>query len=139
MDQRLIEAPYPMQSHLGFKMHLWEEDHAIFHLPLEPFLMNRYGIPHGGVHAVLLDTVMGFAGCYTGDPDHRRFAMTLSMNVNFLGRPEGKLLIGEARRTGGGKTIYFAEGSVADESGNLVATGTGTFRYNNSPFASKRS
>ena len=56
------EAPYPLQSHLGFVLKEWKEDFCSLELPLEPFLMNRFGIPHGGVHAVLLDTVMGYAG-----------------------------------------------------------------------------
>ena len=123
------EAPYPLQSHLGFVLKEWKEDFCNLELPLEPFLMNRFGIPHGGVHAVLLDTVMGYAGCYTGDVASPRFTITLNLNVSFLAQSRGKLLFAEARRTGGGRRIFFAEGQVHDDTGQLVATGTGTFRY----------
>ncbi|NBT39710.1 MAG: PaaI family thioesterase [Alphaproteobacteria bacterium] len=138
MDATLIEPPYPMQAHLGFEMHEWNTDEAIFHLPLQHHHMNRYGIPHGGLYALLLDTVMGYAGCYTGDRDAPAFAMTLNMNVSFLGRPVGNKLICRATKIGGGRKIFFAEGTVKDELGNMVATGTGTFRYNNSPYATQR-
>ena len=129
LDPALVEPPYPFQALMGMRMTGWSEDWARFELPVRPELGNRYGIPHGGVYAVLLDTVMGFAGCWTGDPDRPRLAMTLSLTTSFLGRPEGELMIGEGRRTGGGRSTFFAEGTIRDGAGNLVTTGTGVFRY----------
>ncbi|MBD3679828.1 MAG: PaaI family thioesterase [Rhodobacteraceae bacterium] len=129
LNPDLIEPPYPLQAHLGFTITGWEQDFARFELPLTPPLMNRYGIPHGGIYAVLLDTVMGFSGSYTGDPERKVLAMTLSLNTNFLSRPVGEILIGEGRRTGGGKSTFFSEGIIRDETGLTVATGTGVFRY----------
>jgi uncharacterized protein (TIGR00369 family) len=129
LDPNLVEGPYPLQHHLGFRMAAWQPDYCRFELPLAPFLMNRYGIPHGGIHATLLDTVMGFAGCFTGDRNAPRLAMTLSLNVNYLGRSEGVLLIGEGRRTGGGRATFFASGEVRDDRGALIANGSGVFRY----------
>lgn len=128
MDPKLIEEPYPLQAHLGWRMLDWSEGYSKFELPLEPFLMNRYGIPHGGVYATLLDTVMGYCGSYTGDPENRRLAMTLSMTVNYLSRPTGTKLIGEGRVSGGGAKTFFAEGVVTDDTGEKVATASGTFR-----------
>ena len=128
LDPRLVEGPYPLQEHIGMRMTGWSEGFAQFELPLEHFLMNRYGIPHGGVYAMLLDTVMGHSGSYTGDPERRSMAMTLTMNVNFLSRPKGKLLIGEGRMTGGGAKTFFSESVIHDETGEKVATGTGAFR-----------
>jgi uncharacterized protein (TIGR00369 family) len=84
------------------------------------------------MHATLLDTAMGFAGCYTGDPERAQMALTLSLTVNYLGQARGALLIADARRTGGGKSTYFAEATVRDETGALIATGTGVFRYRRS-------
>jgi uncharacterized protein (TIGR00369 family) len=129
LNLALIEEPYPLQAHLGFVMTGWSEGYSRFELPLAPFLMNRFGIPHGGVHAMMLDTVMGFCGCYTGDPDDRQMAMTLSMTVNFMAQAQGKIMIGEGRVTGGGRKTFFAAGTVTDETGITIATGTGVFRY----------
>ena len=123
------ETPYPLQAHLGFVLRDWKEDFCHLELPLEPFLMNRFGIPHGGVHAVLLDTVMGYAGCFTGDANAQRYTVTLNLNVSFLAQSRGKIFFADGRRIGGGHRIFFAEGQVKDETGELVATGTGTFRY----------
>jgi len=81
---------------------------------------------------VLLDTAMGYAGCYTGDPAQKRMAMTLSLTVNFISRPRGALLIASASKRGGGRRTFFADGEVHDETGELIATGSGSFRYRQS-------
>jgi uncharacterized protein (TIGR00369 family) len=123
------EPPSGLQDHLGYRLIAWSSDFAQVELPMTPCIANRQGLPHGGIHATLLDTTMGFAGCYTGDPERRQMALTLSLTVNYLGQAQGARLIAEARRTGGGKSTFFAEGTVRDESGAIVATGTGVFRY----------
>ena len=71
---------------------------------------------------------MGFAGCYTGDPQVKQNALTLSMTVNYLGRATGTRLIAEAHVTGGGKSTYFAQGTVRDDTGTLVVEGSGVFK-----------
>lgn len=129
LDPNLVEAAYPMQAHLGMKMTGWRDGWAQFELPIAAHLMNRHDNPHGGAHATLIDTVMGYAGCYTGDPEDRQMCLTLSLNVQYLSRPRGSVLIGEGRKTGGGKSTFFAEATVMDETGELIATGSGVFRY----------
>jgi len=129
IDPALIEDPYPFQQHLGFRITDWREDFARFELPVAAHLGNRYNIPHGGVYASLIDTAMGFAGCYTGSRNDRRLAMTLSLNVNFLAQPKGTLLIAQGQRTGGGRKTFFAEAVIFDDTGIKVATGSGAFRY----------
>jgi uncharacterized protein (TIGR00369 family) len=132
LDPALIEAASALQTHLGYEMTGWAQDQARIELPLLPYLMNRQGLPHGGMHATLLDTAMGYAGCYTGDPARRQMALTLSLTVSYLAQAQGTRLIAEARRTGGGKTTFFAQGTVRDDTGALIATGTGVFRLRQS-------
>lgn len=129
LDDVLREEPYPLQNLLGYEMTGWKDGWSRFNQPIIPQLTNRHGIVHGGVYSVLLDSVMGHAGCYTGDPEQRVMAITLSLNVNFLSRPKGKVLIAEGWRTGGGKSSFFTEGKIHDETGELIATGTAVFRY----------
>ncbi|MEO1066721.1 MAG: PaaI family thioesterase [Pseudomonadota bacterium] len=129
----IIEDPYHFQRLIGFRMVEWTAEKVVLHLPFEEKHTNRYGIPHGGVHALLLDTALGYAGCYTGDPDNKKLAMTLSITVSYLSRPKGTLLITEASKTGGGKSTFFAEGHIVDETGELIAKATGTFRYRRGP------
>ncbi|PTW54349.1 uncharacterized protein (TIGR00369 family) [Breoghania corrubedonensis] len=129
-DIPLIEEPaYPFQQLLGFGMTGWKENWARFELPLRETFNNRHGIPHGGIYAAMLDTVMGYAGCYTGDLEKRRTAITLSLTTNYLSRPKGSILIAEGWRTGGGNSTYFAEGRISDETGEILAQGNAVFRY----------
>ncbi|MEX3014796.1 PaaI family thioesterase [Gymnodinialimonas hymeniacidonis] len=127
----LKERSYPLQRHLGYRLMSWSEGEATVEQPMLTHLENRQGLPHGGVHATLLDTAMGYAGCFTGDPDAKQMALTLSLNVNYLSRPSEACtrLIATARMTGGGRSTFFAEGEVREETGELIATGTGVFRY----------
>ncbi|MBC7133452.1 MAG: PaaI family thioesterase [Roseovarius sp.] len=129
--ERLLqgEPPSGFQTHLGYRLLTWEPDFARMELPTGQHITNRQGLPHGGIHATLLDAAMGFAGCHTGDPARRQMALTLSLTINYLGQAQGARLIVEARRTGGGRTTFFAEGTVRDANGTTVATGTGVFRY----------
>ncbi|MFW2543357.1 PaaI family thioesterase [Primorskyibacter sp. 2E107] len=129
MDDRFLEDPYAWQNHIGMKMRDWSDGYAAFELPLAPFIMNRHGNPHGGAHASLLDTVMGYAGCWTGDPERAQMCLTLSLTVQYLSRPRGEIFIATGHKTGGGRSTFFAEGAVHDETGELIAKGTGTFRY----------
>ena len=125
----MIEDPYPFQRLVGFEITEWSADGCRLELPLRDDLGNRYGLPHGGVHATLLDTAMGFAGSWTGSEAERRMAMTLALNVQYLSRPRGEMLIARGWKTGGGRSTFFAEGVVEDDTGEVIAKGTGTFRY----------
>ena len=128
----MIEDPYPFQKLVGFTITDWSADGCRLELSLRADHGNRYGLPHGGIHATLLDTCMGFAGGWTGDPENRLMAMTLALNVQYLSRPRGETLIATGWKTGGGRSTFFAEGAVTDEIGELIAKGAGTFRYRRS-------
>ena len=116
------------QTHIGYALTEWRQDFAQVEAPIAPFMKNRQGIPHGGVHATLLDTAMGFAGCYPGDGRTRQLALTLSLTVNYIAQARGTRLIATSTVTGGGRTTFFAESRLTDDTGTLIATATGTFR-----------
>lgn len=118
---------------LGARMTGYGPDHARFELDLGPQHLNPMGIPHGGVYATILDTTLGSAGCWEGNPDTFRPSVTLNLTVNYLARPQGTRLICEARRVGGGKSIYFSEGEIRDDTGVVLARASGTFRVMTPP------
>ena len=128
-DPIAAEAPYPYQDLIGFRLTAWSEGHARIELDLAEAHTNRHGIPHGGVHAGLLDTALGFCGCWCPWPGRVRRAMTLSLTVNYVGQPHGRRLIAEARQTGGGRKSYFGAGELTDETGALIATATAVMRW----------
>jgi uncharacterized protein (TIGR00369 family) len=115
-------------AYLGARKTAFEDGYARFELTLAGNHLNPHGIPHGGVYATLLDTTLGSAGCWDGRPDRYRPAVTLNLNVSFVDRPRGTHLICEGRRVGGGKSVFFSEGSIQDDTGRVVARATGTFK-----------
>lgn len=129
MDKQFYEAPYAYGAHMGWDMVEWSDGFARFEMPVRSFHLNRHDNLHGGTHASLLDTVMGYAGCWTDVPDQRQMCLTLNLNVQFVSRSDRPLLIAEGRKTDGGASIFFAEGCVRDDQGLVLARATGVFKY----------
>ena len=120
----------PFADVIGYALPQWCDDRAVVTLDVEARHMNRSGVLHGGVIATVIDAACGFAGCYRAPPQRSRRAMTLSLHTQFLGPVDvGARSSAEARRTGGGRQIFFASCDVTDQDGRLVARGDGTFKY----------
>ena len=119
----------PMQALFDLHLETWEPDRAVFAYQIRPEHLNRRGRLHGGVLAMLLDTASGYCGCFTSVPGGRVDAVTLSLTTNFVSSVREGRLLAEARRTGGGRSVFFAEAYVRDEAGRLIASSTGTFKY----------
>jgi uncharacterized protein (TIGR00369 family) len=85
---------------------------------------NLQGLVHGGLVAALADTACGLAVRTAVEPGRRH--VTVQLNVHYLAaaRPGRILAHGRAVRVGG--TLAYAEASVTDETGTLVAKGQAT-------------
>ncbi len=119
----------PFQHLMGYRLESWAPDYAALRYEVAPVHLNRTGRLHGGVLATLLDTAAGYAGCHSETPGERRAAVTLTLSVNFVSAVNAGSLLIEARRTGGGRSIYFADASAKDAQGKLNATASGSFKY----------
>lgn len=128
-DPLAQEGGYPFQRLVGFEIVEWSQGYARVELDLAEKHGNRYGLPHGGVHAALMDTAAGFAGSFCPWPGRKRRAMTLSMTINYLGQAKGGKMIAEARVTGGGRKSFFSTVDLRDELGNPLAQGVFTMRW----------
>lgn len=115
---------------LGYQLVRWQADEADVALLVEKRHLNRSGLMHGGVLCTLLDTACGYAGCYVAIPGRRRRALTLSLNTQFIGAGRlGMRLLATGRRTGGGRSIFFSRAEVRDETGVLIGSAEGAFKY----------
>lgn len=115
---------------LGGRLVDWSADLARTELTLRPELMNSQGIVHGGVYCAFLDFTCGMAGLYVPQDAPRKTCVTLSLTTNFVGAMRDGTLYGTGRRIGGGRSIFYAEAQLHDDSGALAATAMGTFKYN---------
>ncbi|CAA9529493.1 MAG: hypothetical protein AVDCRST_MAG91-2819 [uncultured Sphingomonadaceae bacterium] len=125
-EQRFSSA---FQQLMGYRLVEWAPDYAVVAYDVMPDHLNRTNRLHGGVIASLLDTAAGYAGCFCATPGETRTTVTLSLTVNFLASASSGSLRISARRTGGGKTIFFSEATALDAENRTVATAVGTFRY----------
>lgn len=114
------------QRNMGYRVEV-RDGAATITLELAERHLNRAGIAHGGTIMALLDAAMGHA-CVPADGQGFRGMVTVSMTTSFL-HPvaEGTVRV-EARPTGGGRKLIFAEARAFDDAGTLLATCAGTFR-----------
>ena len=82
--------------------------------------LNPKGMLHGGIIAGLLDLIMANAAGSHTDPEKIRFAVTLSLSMNFIGSASDGPLELRAETTGGGKRTCFCDGRIKDMDGNLI-------------------
>ncbi len=115
---------------VGYRLTAWRDGAAEVGLKVGPRHLNRSGILHGGVLTTMIDAACGYAGCYSeaGAPPRRAF--TLSLETHFVAAAEaGCDLTVTARKTGGGRRIFFARAEAHDQDGRLIGQGSGVFRY----------
>ncbi len=115
---------------VGYRLTRWEEDLAEGRVDLDERHLNRQGLLHGGVMTTLLDAVLGYCGIFTTIPERTRRALTLSLTCNYVGtaRP-GDSVIAVARKTGGGRSVFFATAEARDQEGRLLGTAEAVFKY----------
>ena len=113
----------------------WQDGYATARVDLMAQHLNPAGLVHGGLYATMLDVVLAMSGCYRPPPEVLIPGLTLSLTTQFLSamRQEDKYATATARRTGGGKSIFFAAGEVVAPDGTVVATASGAFKPGRAP------
>ena len=112
-------------NYIGSRLMSLGSGQAVIRLTAENSKTDTYGTLHGGAVATLADISMGLA-CITKGI----IPMTGNINISFLAAGEAGneiTAVGKVNKTS--KKVFFAETSITDENGKLIATGTGTFFY----------
>ena len=123
-------ATIPFVDLLGMELLACEAGAAEIALTLRDELTNSWSVAHGGVTMTLLDVVMAHAARSPNQPGHAESpgVVTIEMKTSFLRAGLGRL-------TAHGKLLHrtaslaFTEGTVVDQQGELIAHGSGTFKY----------
>jgi uncharacterized protein (TIGR00369 family) len=118
----------PLLEFLGVRLAVWREGYVEMQLPLQPHLLNRSGVVHGGMIATLLDVACGYAGLYAAPGEAKRHGVTLSLTTNFLGNGVGSLLTAKGTVEKQGGSVYFSRAEAWLDDSLLVATAVGTFK-----------
>jgi len=119
----------PFNKYLGFEIVEWQEGHVVIMADVKPEHCNHSNIAHGGFIATLLDAATGLPGIFCISDNAVRKALTLSLNINFLGQAQTSRLKAVGKLTASGRKIYYGAAEIFDMKNNLIASGQGVFRY----------
>ena len=127
------KIPFPVRvpfvESLGLELHACAHGASELRVDLADAHMNSWEVAHGGVLMTMLDVAMATAA--RSDHLDGPGVATIEMKTSFgrqqavadaCGKALGKLL----HRT---STLAFCEASVLDDTGELCAHATGTFKY----------
>lgn len=92
------------------------EGFAKCQLPIGPALMNAVGTVMGGAIYTLADFCFAAA---TNAPDH--LTVTTTSEISYFTTPHGSVLFGECRVVKDGKRTCFAETTITDDTGAMIA------------------
>ena len=118
-------------NHLNGIMILdWQDGLASLQVDLAHNHLNPLGLVHGGLYASMLDVALAMSGSYRPAPQGLYPGLTLSLTTQYVAplQLEDGFALAKARRTGGGKSVFFAEGEVLAPDGRVVASASGVFK-----------
>ncbi len=91
--------------------------------------LNRNGMLHGGIIAMLLDSACGFSASMALGGDALTPVVTVSLTTQFVaGAPAGAEVTALGTVSGGGRKISHVTGELRDGDGRLLATAQGVFK-----------
>ena len=117
------EAPFV--RHMAMTMTELAWGHARFTMDEAAFRLQPFGVAHGGNLATLIDSATFWAGFLSmGNDGDALTSVDLKLNYLAPARVEPLDCIGKLIKAG--KTLSYAEASVTNASGKLLAHGTST-------------
>lgn len=118
----------PFEALVGYRVGHDPEHGTYLELEIAEQHLSHYGIAHGGVTLVLLDTVGGVA-CFFRTPGLHRIA-TISLACNFVRAVERGRVVATARLVHVGGSVAHVTMSLheRDFDGPLLATGSAAYR-----------
>jgi uncharacterized protein (TIGR00369 family) len=99
--------------------------YSLLEIDLDRKHRQPFGFVHGGVCASIIDAAC-FWALFHEIEDPNAGATTVDIKVNYLAPAASGKLIAKGRRIKLGRTLGYAEASVTDEAGKLLAHGTST-------------
>ena len=118
----------PFQHFVGIEVLKLGEGKSVLLLELKEHHFNLYGIPHGGVHATLLDIAMGTAASFPDTSGIEVDSVTLNLSIDYIAPPSSRILVAKGKVTKMGKSIAYCTAEIFDEDKKLIASGRSIFK-----------
>ena len=136
-DQRLkiLNDAGGFNAQNGIMLTEWADGFGALRVDLAAAHLNPMRLVHGGLYTSMLDVALAMTGSFRPAPDPLIPGLTLSLTTQFVAVAtlDDEYLVAEARRTGGGKSIFYADGAVRTPSGRIIATASGIFKPGRPP------
>lgn len=116
------------QSLVGYNFDRLPDGGASCSLQVGAQHLNRQGILHGGITAMLLDNALGASASLAIDPSGSHPCSTMTLNIAYLAPGQPGLVTATGQLVGGGAKVKFVQGELRHQDGTLIATATGAFR-----------
>lgn len=132
MDNQLKQIEDELMSRNNFRTFLAikvediESGYALLSMPITDTMLQSFGMLHGGIFSVLIDSVIGTAVRSVLDVT-KQFAVTAEMNLNFLRGAKDGVIYAEGKVINHGSLLIVGTGDIRDADGRLLATGRATF------------
>lgn len=110
---------------LSMRMQRLDAGIAEFAVDIEEKHRQLMGVVHGGVFATLIDTA-AFWAVYYAVEDERRWLTSVDLKLNYLAPATGGTLVARGRQIKAGATLCYADATVTDEGGKVLAHGSST-------------
>jgi len=110
---------------LGFRTVRRGDGECVMELDLDEVHMSVAQRAHGGVLFSMLDSAMGRA--VLSDLPERRGCATVECRINYFRPVQRGKLVATGTVVNATRSTAYAEGSIVDEAGRLVARASGTF------------
>jgi uncharacterized protein (TIGR00369 family) len=98
---------------------------SLLEIDLDRKHLQPFGFVHGGVFASIIDAAC-FWAVFHGIEDPNASATTVDLKLNYLAPAASGKLIAKGRQIKLGRTLGYAEASVTDDAGKILAHGTST-------------
>ena len=118
----------PFQHFVGIEVLKLGGGKSVLQLELKDHHFNLYGIPHGGVHATLLDIAMGTAASFPDSSGKEVDSVTLNLSVDYIAPPSSRILVAKGIVTKKGKSIAYCTAEIFDQDKTLIASGRSIFK-----------
>ena len=118
----------PFQHFVGIEVLKLGEGKSVLQLELKEHHFNLYGIPHGGVHATLLDIAMGTAASFPDTSGIEVDSVTLNLSIDYIAPPSSRILVAKGKVTKKGKSIAYCTAEIFDQDKTLIASGRSIFK-----------
>ncbi len=107
---------------LGIEIVESSPDRVVLHMPVGPPVHQPFGLLHGGVSAVLVESAASI-GTYMNLDPAAQVAAGIELNISHLKGCRDGFVIATGTPVRKGRTLHVWAGDIADENGDPVAVG----------------